>query len=76
MLETAVGMQVDVGELRDHEVQAVVLLQPGDFWLEVELVEDVADLGGKGFDVGRQVGGDLVRLAFELGEVELARVVE
>ena len=37
-----VGVQVDVGELADDQVEEVRLVQPGDLGVEVELLDDVS----------------------------------
>ena len=76
MLETAFGCKSILSEFRHDQKQPIVLFQPSDLRLEIELLEDVADLRRKALDVSREVGGDLVRLTFEFGEVELARIVE
>ena len=41
-----VGVQVDLGELRDDEVEPVLLGEGGDLVLELEPLEDV-DVGGE-----------------------------
>lgn len=43
---------------------------------ELELFDDVAGALRQPFDVRREVSGDIVRVAFQLREIELARVVE
>ncbi len=62
--------------VRDDKKQPVGLVELGDFGLEAKVVEDIACLRGKALDVAGQVGGDFVRLALELPEVEPARVME
>ena len=71
-----VGVQVDLGELADHQEQPVGFVQLGDLLLELEILEDLAGLGGERLDVVGQVLGDLVRVALQLLEIELAGVVE
>ena len=41
------GMEVDLRELRDHEIMPVGLLQLLDFLLELEALEDFANVLGK-----------------------------
>ena len=70
------GVQVDLGELGDHLIQAVGLFELFDLLFELETVEDFADVLGEAVDVIDQVAADVVRIALELAEVELAVVVE
>ena len=37
-----IGVQVDLGELADHLVEQVGLVEPGDLGVEVELLDDVS----------------------------------
>ena len=71
-----VGVQVDLAELRDDQVQPVGLVELGDVLLEAEVLDDLAGPGGEALDVVGQVGGDVVGIALEFLEVELAGVVE
>src|SRR5579864_9769919 len=60
-----VGMQIDVCELPDHQVEPVGLIQLGDFLLELEVLEYLPRPRRETLDVVRQVLCGLVRLALE-----------
>ena len=47
-----VGVEIDVGELLRDQIEQVRLGEPVDLDGEVEALEDVADVGGKGLHVG------------------------
>ena len=70
------GVQVDLGELGDHLVEAVGFFELFDLLVELEALEDLADVLGEAVDVVGQVAADVVRVALELLEVELAVVVK
>ena len=76
VIGNGVGMQVDVGELADNQVEPVGLVELGDLLLELEVLEYLSGLGRETLDVMRQVLRGLVGLALELLEVQLAGVVE
>jgi hypothetical protein len=69
-------VEVDVGELRDHEVKDVRLVHLLDLGLELEVLEDALDVRREALDVADQVLVDVVRVALELLEVERRVVVE
>ena len=69
-------VQVDLGELRDDQVKPVGVGQLGDLLLKFEVLEDLARLRGEMLDVESQIRRDLVRVALQLLEVQLAGVVE
>ena len=71
-----VGVQVDLGELLDHQVEPVGLVELLDLGLEAEVLDDLARPAREAVDVAGQVGGDVVGVALELVEVEPAGVVE
>ena len=71
-----VGVQVDLAELGDDQVEPVGLVELGDVLLEAEVFDDLAGAAGEALDVVGQVGGDVVRVALELLEGEAAGVVE
>ena len=71
-----VGMEVDLGDLRQHEVQQLGAVEPADLSVEVELLDDVARLGIEGRDPGAQVAGDLGRVGEELLEGQGRGVVD
>ena len=71
-----VGVQVDLGELLDHQVEAVGLVELLDLGLEAEVLDDLARPRAEAGDVLLQVGRDVVGVVGELGEVEAAGVVE
>ncbi|MFO0875267.1 MAG: hypothetical protein U0575_15030 [Phycisphaerales bacterium] len=72
----AVGMQVDVADLRDDQEQDARLAHLLDLALELEEVEDTADVGREALDVAVEVLGDVVGIALELLEVQRRVVVE
>ena len=57
-----VGVEVDLGHLRQDEVEELGPVEPPDLGVEVELLDDVAGLGVEGGDPGAQVAGDLGRV--------------
>ena len=65
-----VRVQVDVGELRNHEVEDVRLVHLLDLVLELEVLEDVAHIGREALDVADEVPGDVVRVALQPVEIE------
>jgi hypothetical protein len=69
-------VEVDVGELRDHEVEDVRLVHLLDLGLELEVLEDALDVGREALDVADQVLVDVVGVALQLREVERRAVVE
>jgi hypothetical protein len=69
-------MQVDLGELGDHLIEAIGFFELLDLLVELEALEDLADVLGEAVDVISQMAADVVRVALELVEVELAVVVE
>ena len=71
-----VGVQVDLGELLDHQVEAVGLVKLLDLGLEAEVLDDLAGTLAEAGDVVLQVGGDVGGVVGELGKVEAAGVVK
>jgi hypothetical protein len=71
-----VGVQVDLGELRHHEVEQVRALHPRDLRVEAELVDHVARGRREAGDVRPEVAGDVGRVVQHAAEVERARVVD
>ena len=71
-----IGVEVDFAKPRDHEEQAVALIELADFLLEAKIFDDVAGLGGEALDVTGQVCGNIVRVILEFLESQLARVVK
>jgi hypothetical protein len=69
-------MQVDLGELGDHLIEAIGFFELLDLLFELEALEDLADVLGEAVDVSGQMLADVVRVALELLEVELAVVVK
>ena len=53
-------MEVDLDELPDHEIQQFGLVERTDLGVEVEMLDDVADLWGEPGDMGPQVVGDVI----------------
>ena len=76
MVGDGFGMEVDGGELGNDEEEAVGFIELGDVIVEAEVFEDGADVGGEAADVFEEVGGDVVGIALESFEIELAGVVE
>ncbi len=70
------GVEVDVAELGDDHVEDARLVHLRDLGFELEVVEDLLDVGGEAPDVGGQVLGDGVRVGLEPLEVEFGAVVE
>ena len=66
----AVGMQIDVAKFGDDEIKDVRLAHPLDFAVELEKLEDAADVGRKAFDVAGEMLVDVVRVALEIFEIE------
>ena len=67
----SVGVEVDLGEAGEHQVEQVGTGQAGDLGVEVELVEDFPGPGAEPGDVGPQGG-----VVEEAREVERGGVVE
>ncbi len=74
--EDLVGVQVDLGELGDHQVAQLGAVQPVDLGGDVELVQHVAGRGLEAGDVVLEVVGQFVRGGDQRGEVEPGGVVE
>jgi len=72
----ALGVQIDPGKLPYNQEQAVRVIELFDFFLELELVEDLLRLGRKALDVGDEVAPDVVGVPEQLGEGEGADIVE
>ena len=67
-----IGMEVDLGEPAEDEVEQVRFIEAVDLVAELELVEeDLSGVGGEPGDEVGQVGGDLVLIG-EQGDVPLA----
>ena len=69
-------VQVDVGELRDDEVEDVRLPHPFDLVIELEEVENFAHVAREAIDVAVEMRLDAVGVALELLEVEGGVVVK
>jgi hypothetical protein len=69
------GVQVDLGELGDHQEKPVLLRQSGDLVLELEPLEHV-DVGREPVDVVDQVRPEPVGVLGQPRQVELGGVVE
>ena len=57
-------MQVHAAELRDDEVENIGLPHRLDFVLELEVLEDAANVGRKALDVAHEVLSYVVRISF------------
>jgi hypothetical protein len=71
-----VGMQVDLAEPGDDQVEEICTVEPVDLGAEVKLVQDVAGGRGEPRDVRQQVVGDAVGVVEQLPQVERGGVVE
>ena len=71
-----VRVQVHGGDLLDDFKEAVGLLQLLDLVVELELLDDLPRAGGEAGHEVAEIGRELVRVAEELLEGELAGVVE
>jgi len=72
----SIRVQVHGGELGNDQEQAVGVLQLGDVIFEAEVLENGAHVGRVAADVFEEVGSDVVGIALEAFEVQLAGVVE
>ncbi len=72
----AVRVQIDVGELLQHQIQQPGLGQALDLGVEVEALEDVARLGREALHVGVEILADVVLVARQRGQIQLRDVVE
>ena len=61
-------MQIDVAEFRNDEVEDVRLAHLLDFVIELEEIEDAADVGREALDVADEVLLDVVGVALQLLE--------
>ena len=71
-----IRVQVHVAELGDDEVEDVCLAHLFDLTLELEEVEDGADVGRESIDVADEMLRDVIGVALELLEVERRVIVE
>lgn len=62
-------MQIDFRKLGDDLIEAVGFFELFDLLLELEALEDLADVLGKAVDVVRQMAADVVWVALEFLEV-------
>ena len=72
----AVWVQVDIGELRDDEIEDVRLAHLLDLGLKLKVLEDAAHVGRESVDVADQVFGNMVWVGLELLEGKSRVVVE
>ena len=74
------GAEVDVGrrELLDQRAQGVGLREPLDLIAELEVLEDVLDIGGEAVEIGLEVGLELLSAGPgpQVAQSELRGVVE
>ncbi len=57
-----VGMEIDLGDLGQNEIEELRPVQPPDLGVEVELLDDIPSLFVEGGDPGPEVAGDLGRI--------------
>jgi hypothetical protein len=69
-------VKVDLGELGDHQIEAVGLLHLLDFFFDLEIFEDLAYVLREAVDVVGQMPPYVVRVALERLEIEGAVVVK
>jgi len=70
------GWRSTAGDLLDDFKQPVGFLQFLNFFLELELLDDLAGAGGKPSDVVAQIAGKLIGVAQQFREGKFASVVE
>jgi len=69
-------VQVHIAELRDDKIEDVRFPHFLDFGLELEKIEDGADVGRELFDVTDEVLVDIVWIALQLLKRQWAVIVE
>lgn len=65
-----------IGKRLHHLIENVLLGHAQHVLAEIEALHDLADVRREGIDVAVQIGGELVRVIQQPGEVELREVVE
>ena len=68
LIRHRVGRQIHITELRDDEIEDIRFTHFFDFALELEKIEDSADVGREPFDVTDEMLFDVVRVALQLLE--------
>jgi hypothetical protein len=76
LVRHCIRVQVHITELRDDEEQEVRLTHLFDLALELEEIENGADIGREPFDVADEMLCDVVRVALQFLEVERRMIVE
>ena len=71
-----IGMQVDVAEPGDNQIEAVGFVELCDLLLKTEMLKHVEGARRKTLDVIGQVGGDIIRVALEFFKSVAAGVVK
>jgi len=71
-----VRVQINVAEFGNDEIKDIGLAHLFDLVLELEKIEDGADVGRKAFDVADQMLFDMIRVAFQLLESQRRMVVK
>src|SRR5581483_3134146 len=64
------GMKIHVGEFLEHLKEEVRLIELHDLFVELETVHDVARVRREALNVRREVVREVVRVTFQLLEVE------
>ena len=62
--------------MADNAVKDVVLVHFFNFFVELEVLENLADIGGEALDIVAQVGCDVVRVIQEGAEIKTRLVME
>ena len=71
-----IRVQIDLGELVAEDEQPIVLVQPVDELIQVEVFDDVPDIFAEAVEVVGEVEADVVGVGFQTREVVLRGVVE
>ena len=71
-----IRVQIDLGELVAEDEQPIVLVQPIDKLIEVEVFDNVPDILAEAVEVVVEIEADVVGVGFQTGEVVLGGVVE
>lgn len=71
-----IGMQVDVAELGDDQIEAVGFVELCDLLLKTEMLDNVEGARGKTLDVIGQVGRDVIWVTLEFFKSVATGVVE
>ncbi|CAD6493010.1 MAG: hypothetical protein CHKLHMKO_00389 [Candidatus Argoarchaeum ethanivorans] len=73
-----IRMQINLTELRDKSIQAVILkvVKRGNLILKTKILNNLTSTPREALDILRQIGGDIVMIIFELLESEMTGVMK